>query len=322
MSWPPGSALHLLRESALIGRLEGAAEARDKLCTLLDTAFIVALCLESHSRTVSAASAAFTAPMCEPSLCNRTLSRLPICPKRTIPKARAIICEFALPPTTGARAMGLTKDFMDDPFTFLERYAVVEISEAQMTAAWRPAPYKFILALKFANGGNVVELRKAMGNPAEAIDAYWLPWKAMEATCMDLPNDGAEFLFTSGMTNCRFSVLTNNGTTKVAHVAGTLNSGQRRDGAEIKAGFCTEDTRPRARRLSIAGSKVSDSPHLYTGQGKDFDSSSSAFVFGRRQDNEWSFYCQIVNGVMSAGTFLNRDTAPKNVDILDSHRRI
>src|SRR5262249_14799304 len=118
--------------------------------------------------------------------------------------------------------------------------------------------------------------------------------------------------------NCRFSVLTTDGNTKVAHVAGTLNSGKRRDTEEINAGFCTAETKTRARRLSIAGATV----HGYAGQTGDVNTSSSAFVFGRREGTEWSFYSQIVKGVMNLDTFLKTATAPRDVAILASHRQI
>jgi hypothetical protein len=171
----------------------------------------------------------------------------------------------------------------------------------------------FFLRAANSKDNNYVFLVKCSGlqKSEVVIPAYWLPWKKGKANVLTL-GDKAQFMFTSEMTNCRFSVLTGDmAKPMVSHVEGTKGSNNR-DQLEVSAGFPTRkaDAEKRMRRLSVSGVKnpprdASDTTtpqHQYVGQ--DGAKKSSAFVFGYRKDTAWKFYAQIVEGVM-AGQGMN-----------------
>jgi hypothetical protein len=192
--------------------------------------------------------------------------------------------------------MSLAGDFQESPTTFLEKYVLVELSEEE---PWPGRAAKKVYNFTFTPrpDSNVVQVKRVrFGNPSDTVSAYWLPWKRDEAVTMDLGGD-AKFMFTCELTNCRFSVLTDDPKKpKVTHVAGTLSSGGARNVAEIKANFCTKESASRARRLSISGGQG----HGYVGQGKTPEEATSAFVFGQSNEaGDWKFYAQVVQGIMA-----------------------
>jgi hypothetical protein len=207
-------------------------------------------------------------------------------------------------------AMGLTQKFIDKPLEFLGDYIVVVQDDSEGVPAAKLV--NFFLREVNSEGNNFVFLVKcsALQKSEEVIPAYWLPWKKGKANVLTL-DDKAQFMFTSEMTNCRFSVLTSDmAKPMVSHVEGT-GSFAKRDEFEVTAGFPArkDDTEKRMRRLSVSGVKnptrdESDATtprHLYVGQVGE---KSSAFVFGYRKDTAWKFYAQIVKGVM-AGEGMN-----------------
>lgn len=186
--------------------------------------------------------------------------------------------------------MSRTSEFVADPPGFLSKYVVISDSTSA-TGPISATPRKFYIK---EEKKNVCTLRFASGTATDVILAYWLPWKTSELTSIELDN-GADFFFTSEMSNCRFSILTDGVKPRVAHVAGNVTRGKR-DQLEKAA----TDTKA-ARRLSIAGGDI----HGYRGRDStDATRQSSAFVFGRRQsDNTWKFYAQIATGFLD-GTML------------------
>jgi hypothetical protein len=93
---------------------------------------------------------------------------------------------------------------------------------------------KFFLRAVNSQGNNFVFLVKCslLQKSDEVIPAYWLPWKKGKANVLTL-DDKAQFMFTSEMTNCRFSVLTTDmAKPMVAHVEGT-GSFTKRDEYEV-----------------------------------------------------------------------------------------
>ncbi len=120
----------------------------------------------------------------------------------------------------------------------------------------------------------------------------------------------AKFMFTSELTNCRFSVLTGDmARPMVAHVEGT-GSASKRDEMEVNAKMPArkDDKAKLMRRLSASGIKntTKDRSDKVTHQyfGQDGHRKTSAFVFGYRPDTTWKFYAQIVDEVM-AGDGIN-----------------
>jgi hypothetical protein len=208
--------------------------------------------------------------------------------------------------------MGLTKNFNDDPIGFLADYIVVVKDDSEGVPTDKLE--NFFLREVNSKGSNFVFLVESslLQKSDEVIPAYWLPWKKGKANVLTL-DDKAQFMFTSEMTNCRFSVLTSDmAKPMVAHVEGT-GSFTKRDEYEVAAKFPArkDDTEKRTRRLSVSGVKnptrddldKTTPRHQYVGQvGKK----SSAFVFGYRKEKEpaWKFYAQIVEGVM-AGDGMN-----------------
>jgi len=212
--------------------------------------------------------------------------------------------------------MGLTTDFKDNPIGFLGRYIVVVQDEREDEPKEEPVNFVLRRVNSAIEGNNYIFLVKRTPmnktvDPGEDILAYWLPWKKGKANVLTL-GDKARFMFTSEMTNCRFSVLTGDmAKPLVSHVEGT-GSSSKRDEFEVKAGFLArkDDTEKRMRRLSVSGVKnptrdtsdITTPKHQYFGQ--DGTEKSSAFVFGYRKDTTWKFYAQIVKGVM-AGDGIN-----------------
>ena len=204
--------------------------------------------------------------------------------------------------------MGLTQDFINDPLEFLGDYIVVVRDDRQGVPSTEPVNFFLCAANSKINGNNYVFLVKCSGQdkPDAVIPAYWLPWKKGQANVLTL-GDKAQFMFTSEMTNCRFSVLTGDmAKPMVAHVEGTVSS-SKRDEFEVRAKFPArkDDTDKRMRRLSVSGVKnptrdgkdATTPKHQYYGQ--DGAKKSSAFVFGYSKDKTWKFYAQIVTGVMA-----------------------
>jgi hypothetical protein len=205
-------------------------------------------------------------------------------------------------------AMSLTQKFIDNPLKFLDDYIVVVRDEKEAVPSPEPVNF-FLQAVNAKNeGNNYVFLVKCsdLNKSDVVIPAYWLPRQKGMANVLTL-GDKAQFMFTSEMTNCRFSVLTGDmAKPMVAHVEGTKGP-SKRDEFEVAAKFPArkDDKQKLMRRLSVTGVKnptrdASDKTtpkHQYFGQ--DGAEKSSAFVFGYRKDTTWKFYAQIVKGVMA-----------------------
>ncbi|HEV2672903.1 MAG TPA: hypothetical protein VGV37_00075 [Aliidongia sp.] len=161
-------------------------------------------------------------------------------------------------------------------------------------------------------------------NSSDAISAYYLPWEKGTATTMNLGAD-APYFFTSHLTGCRFSILdggSGSKSPKVAHVAGNITTSKLRTETEERVGFApTGEGAERPRRFSISGGSSSkgnpmfkipprQQEHEYRGQNGLESSKSSAFIFGKRQEDEtWRFYVQVSKGVRNevAGITLAED---------------
>jgi hypothetical protein len=212
--------------------------------------------------------------------------------------------------------MGLIQDFTAKPETFLADHAVIVGDETEWNGETLGVA-KFYMK-KISASANVVQLVRKTGvtgpSDKECVNAYWLPWKTGTGVALDL-GVATEWLFTSEMTNCRFTVLTdaNDKAVKVAHLAGTMNSSTRRTKWEedTKNKFFTDKTTQKVRRFSVSGNALQ-----YRGnKGDQSQDSSSAFVFGHKENDEWKFYTQVVQGFRNAVTTGNpRMTA--NIEIL------
>jgi hypothetical protein len=123
-----------------------------------------------------------------------------------------------------------TEQFKDNPESFLANFVVIAdaAQQAKTHGAVSAEPKKFFIKHEQKN---VCTLRFAGDDATDFIKAYWLPWKSSNQTSIQLGGE-AEFFFTSEMTNCRFSVLSEGTTPRVAHIAG--NEMQR----------CSEGRRP------------------------------------------------------------------------------
>lgn len=207
--------------------------------------------------------------------------------------------------------MGLIQTFMEGPggpAAFLARFVVIVGDEAQYDG-------KALGVSRFAmkqGPANIVYLeRRFFGKTDGTEPAYWLPWKTGIGVALDL-GDKADWLFTSEMTNCRFTILTEGDVAvKVAHLAGDINTGAGRTKWEenAKNGFITNPETQKARRLSRSANELG-----YVGNINDSqDKSSSAFVFGRRVDGAWKFYTQIAGGFR---TVSNTRLLTENINII------
>jgi hypothetical protein len=212
--------------------------------------------------------------------------------------------------------LSLESEFIKDTMDFMSKYVLIVASdgEADKVGGISTTAKHWKLKLR-PEGGNVVELRTGIGYKAgpDTVTAYWLPWLTKHATTLKL-GAGADFFFTSEMTNCRFSILTSDEATPlVAHIAGTMSRDQR---DAIEGDILKEVAKPggwkkeksvfeakavktpveivKARRLSTSG--AAKELHQYKGQRGTFLESGSAFVFGKRVDNKWQFYAQICAG--------------------------
>ncbi|HEX7316222.1 MAG TPA: hypothetical protein VF297_20115 [Pyrinomonadaceae bacterium] len=188
--------------------------------------------------------------------------------------------------------MPVTKEFTADPAEFLKKYIVI-LSDVKQMGAKRIDLRDFVF---YVIAGNYVGLRYAneKDDGEDKIKAYWLPWKANDVTTMDLGKD-ADYFFTSQMTGCRFTVLNANAKqTKVAHMAGTLTKSKRNEAEDALVEAMGGSQTVTTRRLSI--SQVKD--HGYGGQLND-DRVGSAFVYGVRKDDKWTFAAQIVQAAIT-----------------------
>jgi hypothetical protein len=194
--------------------------------------------------------------------------------------------------------------FRSGPAAFLAKNIVVVLNDKEGEPTAKPKDF----LLKHTNGtaNNIWFLveKNFLNKGSDTISAYWLPWNKLKATTLVLGQD-ADFMFTSELTNCRFSVLTTDmKAPRVAHVPGTGNPTDR-DNKEAKEGLPSrkEDSEKRMRRFSSTGLKLSDfepeEKHFYSGQDGAFK--SSAFVYGvrNRDTGIWAFYAQVVEGVMA-----------------------
>ena len=209
--------------------------------------------------------------------------------------------------------MPLIIDFKNDPLGFLADNVVV-VGMQQEEASAPAKPKRFFMARRH-DDSNVVELRFKMvgGTDDNSLEAYWLPWHNKKAVTLTL-GGLAKFMFTTEMTNCRFSVLTaNEATPTVAHVAGTGSSGQR-DTWEQDAGLPKrgEEGERRMRRMSKSGAEL----HGYAGQKGN--KSSSTFVFGQFSGERWAFYGQVVEGIMDGNT-IDKGAYPKQAKQIGVH---
>lgn len=208
----------------------------------------------------------------------------------------------------------VTANFVQAPLTFLDTN-VVQVSNAAQLGKFNSSGVRFVYFWQIA--ANKVSLKECKeSDQQDKIKAYWLPWLTKDVTTLDLSGD-ADYLFTSQMTDCRFTVLSNDsGPVKVAHLAGTLGKGGRntKQTELIKEMGGPENVR--ARSLSTSGSTGKTPEHQYTGQR--IDNPGSAFVFGLRDTNAntWSFHAQIVKAALIEG--FNLKTAP-TPDIVTPH---
>jgi hypothetical protein len=223
-------------------------------------------------------------------------------------------------------AMGLTHDFRDNPLKFLGDYIVVVEDQSEGDPPKKQPVDFFISPVNSKNtGNNYVFLVKCSSfrKSDEKIPAYWLPWKKKKANVLTL-GDQAQFMFTSELTNCRFSVLTGNmANPVVSHVEGTGGSeGRDKLESETKV-FPTREAdkeKKLMRRLSVhfREADVSGKKHEYVGQ--DGAKKSSAFVFGYRETktSPWKFYAQIVTGVMAGNNLDTLKSATEKVVPFDN----
>jgi hypothetical protein len=212
--------------------------------------------------------------------------------------------------------MSLSSEFVADPTAFLGQYIVVVQDGGE--AEPKKDPVEFFLRRagdpqKTPNNNYVFLVRRAAMHKVveDPFLAYWLPWKKGKTTTLTL-GTGAKFMFTSEMTNCRFSVLTSDmAKPLVGHGDGTVES-KLRDEFEAKAGFPTreEDVDKKMRRMSRSGANA----HHYVGNK---GGTSSAFVFGHCKDTTWKFYAQVVKGVMAGDTQDSLKVATEKVVPLD-----
>jgi hypothetical protein len=186
----------------------------------------------------------------------------------------------------------VTAEFTGDYKTFLSK-KIVFVPEPVDKAT---GPRSFW----FSEEGGFVTL-KAGSPPTDGVDkssmsAYWLSWETGKIAAFDL-GGGADFFFTSQMTNCTFKVLTKSTTApKVAHIAGTMGSSD-----QVKA---EKELLKDTAKTDVSGPlgsvlKAGHPKHEYTGQsGKDKDGRpdpGSAFVFGIKDSSgNWKFAAQIV----------------------------
>lgn len=218
--------------------------------------------------------------------------------------------------------MSLTTDFRDGPLEFLKKYILVVEDGSEGDP--KSEPENFCLSpanSKEAENNYVFLKRKMLIKPKDVISAYWLPWKKGIANNLTL-GDKAKFMFTSELTNCRFSVLTGDmANPRVAHVEGTKSSNAR-DELEVTALFPSRDEDNKGkklmRRLSVTGLKnltkdPNDTGKTHNYYGQDGAEKTSAFVFGYRADKTWKFYAQIVKGVMAGTTQDSLKVATKKV---------
>jgi hypothetical protein len=206
--------------------------------------------------------------------------------------------------------MPLIIDFKNDPLGFLaDNIVVVGMQKEEESAPIKPKRFELV---RRHQDSNVVELRfRLVGNDNNSLLAYWLPWCNNKAVTLTL-GGAATFMFTTEMTNCRFSVLTaDEAAPTVAHVAGTGSASKQRDGLEVKAGLPKrgEEGDRRMRRMSRSDLDL----HAY--RGNKGDDSSSAFVFGQYSGNRWRFYGQVVAGIMDGDT-IDKGTYPKQAQQL------
>ena len=202
--------------------------------------------------------------------------------------------------------MSLTSSFVEGPTAFLKDYIVVVQDDSQGVPKDEVVSFFLREVSPNANYVFLVKWNERIHGKQDVIPAYWLPWQKGAANVLTL-GDKAQFMFTSELTNCRFSILTDDmARPTVAHVEGT-GSASKRDAMEVTAGLPArkDDTTKRMRRLSVSGikntTKDKSDPELHEYHGQDGAKKSSAFVFGYRADTTWKFYAQIVTGVM-AGT--------------------
>ena len=211
--------------------------------------------------------------------------------------------------------MALIHEFEKEPIEFLKKFIVVVPMQEQEAEA-PTAPKAFCMTRTHAES-NVVKLGFRIGAKADdpnSVQAYWLPWHNGKAVTLTLGST-AKLMFTTELTNCRFSVLTKSmATPLVAHVAGTSGSSATRDGWEKKAGLPerkSEDNK-HMRRFSKSFKPGEIADHAYRGQADLFEDSTSAFVFGQLVDGAWRFHAQIVEGKMT-GEAIDKGAFPKQV---------
>lgn len=201
--------------------------------------------------------------------------------------------------------MSLTSDFKADPKEFLKTKVVI-VPEETDGSVGSSTICNFMLKPHGSNSSLLVIQNEADG---EHVKAYYLKWAVNLATTMDLA-DGADFFFTSQLTNCRFSILADDPKKpKVSHVAGNTNASDRNKW-ELESGFVDAGSKGRARRLSVAQGydpRINrlKREHLYVGQKTN---PTSAFVFGQRVSGDWNFYAQVVDGNMSVPSKIDLTT--------------
>lgn len=182
----------------------------------------------------------------------------------------------------------ITDAFTSDPAKFMKDYVVFVANTNEMGDSNTPGTRSFYFWKGSGNSALLKEHRFGK-SPGTTVKGYWLPWRTMQSVSMDVRSD-ANYLFTSQMTGCRFSVLTKEGAApKVAHIAGTLSQTKREAETTKLVESMGGSDKVRARSLSVS----QGSTHGYSGQTVN---PGSAFVYGVRdaESGTWSFAAQVV----------------------------
>jgi hypothetical protein len=229
--------------------------------------------------------------------------------------------------------MPLLDEFKTDTLAFMAKYAMC-VPESTDVKLPRAGVYKFHLSQHEGDPKLVQLVPAPFGtHPDKCITAYWLPWELGKVKTLLLEAE-ADYMFTSEMTNCRFSVLTGLGSrVMVSHASGTLGSGAM-DHGEIMGGFplppeqrlipsatmtaikknlLVPIVRPQGAvysTLAKAKQRAPNKPNdeglmegAYTNpyHGQDSPDPTSAFVYGIRDkgSGKWVVRAQVVQGNLS-----------------------
>lgn len=197
--------------------------------------------------------------------------------------------------------MTMTEDFLRDPKDFLASHTMICSIQDQ---ADKGGTRNENLTRKFElvphpHSDKIAVLQFKVPESGTSIEAYWLPWMSHHATAIQL-GDKADFFFTSQLTGCRMSVITENQKAPLLiHTAGDINSPAKRTEQEIVDGIIDPSNNPptRARSLSVSDGRIGKPGKLHDYRGQ-LHNKSSAFVYGIRDKDGgfWYFLAQIADG--------------------------